>query len=177
MFDLGNQWKASAMYQIANIGRERFQKHMRDGVILGIGIEGGESSGSHRLFSFRNIMEIAIGRVFLDNGAPAAQSFQAAAQFAYSPKLVRGRIEREAGFPFPIAKYQTLVTLCDGKITVVNEDELRMNAAVLGQSEAVIIVNATRVFCDVVKRLGHDPQEVLSQVYADGPRVIEDVKD
>lgn len=177
MLDLGTTWKASAMYQIANIGRERFQKHMRDGVVLGTGIKGGGSSGSHRLFGFRNIMEIAVARVFLDNGAPAAQSFEAAAQFAYRTTRERGRVLREAGFPFPIAQYQTLIALCDGEITVVNEDELRMNAAVLGQSEVVTIVNATRVFCDVARRLGEDPEELISQVYADGPRVIEEVKD
>ena len=177
MIDLGNQWKASAVYQIANIGRERFQKHMRDGVILGTGIEGGGSSGSHRLFGFRNIMEIAVARVFLDNGAPAAQSFQAAAQFAYRTTRVRGQVLREAGFPFPITKQQTLVALYDGKAEVTTDEYLSINPAILGRSEAVTIVNATRVFCDVVRRLGDDPHDVLSQVYTDGPRAVEEVKD
>jgi hypothetical protein len=118
-------------------------------------------------------MEIALARILCDQGISTALAFDAAAKFAYTTTRSRGQVEREAGLPFPPARGQTVLAVSDGKAQITTLDELGMHPVFLGQAEALTVVDAGRVFRDVCKRAGYEPDRLLAAVYKDGPRILE----
>jgi hypothetical protein len=151
----------------ADVSANTLQNWLKRGVIVGHrpgDIKGGGSQGKHRRLSFSAVMQIAVANDLIGGGiCDLKNAFLAASKFAHF-----GDEDRKPGFPHPPQIGRTVVCLSGDRSEVrlwkPGGDLLLEAQAMLGRS-TVTTVNATAVFERVVKSLGHDPAEVLREVY------------
>lgn len=188
MLDLGAQYKARDAAKFAGVPQRKlalwFQRGKDDGYPIANGMDGGGSQGVHRQFSFRNIMEFALARAFVDQGVPPKGAFESAAKAAYLSTHEGGwgddKIEpmvnrRIAGLPFPHADGDTYIFRVNGKTVVQPWANTDSEIANLFHSlrtanggpriEGFVAVNMSKVFEDVCARMGIQEGSELQRAY------------
>lgn len=142
-------------------------------------IQGGGSPGAHRRFSFYSVMEIAIAKALTDIGSPSVETaFRVAAKFAH---FARGSFGWEGGPVEHVRRLpslplnhrtgpkRTLLCVSGGTSVVIpwdgKGDVWSAARHALNTPDGFVILEVDRVFDRVVRALGHDPWEVLSEAY------------
>ncbi len=130
-------------------------------------VTGAGSPGSHRRFSFRNVIQIALAKVILDTSALSVQqAFFAAGMYAHIGDTEP--IERIPGLPY---KGSVLTLLCvSGDLCNVyaykpGADPYPSIRYFLGKPEGFSLVEVNSVFDRVTSSLGYKPHDILAAVY------------
>ena len=150
----------------ADVTGAALQTWFRRGIILGAGegVEMPGRAGVRRGFSFRNVIEVAMGAALIRNGLPPAAAFKAAAKFAHS-----GTDGRRIALPFPDAP--TLLCAQGDRSAVVRQGPETDLQSVFGSpskaGEGLVVVFAAEVFDRAVSALGWHPEAVLEAGYAE----------
>lgn len=138
-----------------------------------VGHKGGGAKGRRRLFSWSNVMQVAVARGFIEvgvNDLPVA--FRAAEDFAYvgadaSPQSPA----RSPGLPFHHKHGTTFVLRTAGasaEVAVPLDGKMNLWTALpMGLSRLVSFtaVNVSEIFARVCNDLGHDYRIVLDAAY------------
>lgn len=135
----------------------------------GAAIEGGGTPGSHRRFSFFNVMEIAVAKALLDTGmGSVTHAFKAAMGFAHvgNGEMAGLRPERRPSLPYDgpcvtvlcVRGDQSIVEFWKPKSDVFISARHRLG-------DGFVIQEINPVFERVTHALGHDHRDVMKLAY------------
>ena len=149
-----------------------------------IGQKGRLGKGHRRLFTFNNVMEVAVGVALMQHGVQSpADAFAAAMMFAHvgsshsglvneKDELVENPPEpnRHPGFPYHFRDGETYLIVSGERANVVLVEKFKLDLysmlPEIARPPAVFIaVNVTEVFKAVMHNMGEDWRVVLDQVY------------
>lgn len=149
-------------------------------------VEGGGSQGAHRLWSFPNIMEIAIANALVDGGVNLDLALLAGATFAYSGAMPNGGAVnypataidlakmRQPGFPFydpsvnPMWTYAFVSVNGTAVLGGGQDYDPHPDAMItLGRPMVLTRLDCNEVFFRACNNLNIVPLTALRQVYGD----------
>lgn len=149
----------------------------RDLIVGNRGIEGGETQGRHRRFSFHSIISFAIAKQLVDLTLSPKRAFEAAEKFAHSGhgstqwvgdmRAESPRDTRHPGFPYHHTAGETFLIIWDsGQTVVCAESESKIERPYPALGKPLLIVSCNDVFNSVVSRLtSAHPYAVLDAEY------------
>lgn len=162
--------------RLAGVTSSNIQNWIKRESIIGqdAGFEGAGKRGKPREFSFRAVMQIAVGKAFQDAGMKkdADGALHCAGKFAHTGTLQSGDLPvRLPGLPCHYRHGRTLLANGDGKPVqefVWRRDQgediyFKIRASL--DTSRFVTVDATEVFEEVCERLGHPHNEILDQAY------------
>lgn len=170
------RFPASQVVNVTGVTPNTLQSWMRRGHIVGqretgMEVDGGGQPGVHRLFSFFNIMEIAVAKALLDAGlGDLDDAFDAARRFAHVGHGFHSKDHPERSPSCPFNHHgQTALTLLfvRGETSKAVFYQLGRDPllSLLREHGGGVILEIDPVFRRVVSFLGHHPEEVLDLVY------------
>ncbi|WP_265502209.1 MerR family transcriptional regulator [Paracoccus beibuensis] len=157
------------------VTNDQLQNWMKRGLIIGQAhVEGGGKPGKHRTFSFFNLIEISIAKALLDVGHTDLKLIsRSAAEFAHVGTSRPGRPRRLPGLPFGVPNSRTLFivspTRADAFLLQEGTSALAFYAAAMPGGSGATIIDASRVFDDVMTILGISAQLTLREEYESQP--------
>lgn len=147
------------------------QSWIRRGLIVGHKGEGVDmpgSPGARRVFSFFNVVEIAVAKALTDAGVAPYHAFKAAGDFAHIGKWRPDGPEREVGMPFKEDGMTLLAVAGDHSEVWLyrpGEDVLPFLFSELGRPQSIVLLNVDDVFRNAMSNLGYDAGEVIAYAY------------
>lgn len=165
------QFTNSEIVAATGVTNFQLQNWLKRGQIVGqrdSAVEGGGSPGKHRRFSFFNLMEVAIAKALIDLGVSDMQRVtNAAAAFAHTGDCINGdRPARTPGLPFE--KGQTLLIVGPERseeYQILPTERLGLVAALAQHGVGAVVLNASKVFENTLRRAGFDPAAILREAY------------
>lgn len=154
------------LIKAADVTGAALQTWIRRGLIVGTGegVDMPGKAGIRRAFSFRNLMEVAMGAALIQRGIAPRDAFRAAAMFAHT-----GADGRQIAVPFPTG--MTLLCVDRERSAVVHIDDRGTVEEMLQElkaAEGFYILRANEVFDRVVTAVGWHPEAVLEAAYSEG---------
>lgn len=151
------------------------QSWMKRGHVVGSretgAVEGGGTPGSHRRFSFFNVMEIAVAKALTDAGlGDLDAAFRAAIHFAHAGRgfisdVFPARIPSCPFDPQSTRAYTLIFARPDGSEEVPWRPGRDVLASALHGRGGCVLIEVNPIFDRVVTSLGYHPTDVLDLAY------------
>lgn len=161
------QFSTGDLAKAAKVTSAALQTWIRRELIVGTGqgVDMPGQPGIRRAFSFRNLIEVAMGAALIERGIPPRDAFKASAKFAHT-----GANGRQIALPF--ATGITLLCVDGERSNVVHIGDggtvEEMMQELAGAAEGFFILLANGVFDRVMSAIGWHPEAVLEAAYASG---------
>lgn len=156
------------------VTNDQLQNWMKRGLIIGQdGVEGGGGPGRHRTFSFFNLMEVAIAKALIDAGQGDLQiATRTAKFFAHTGDgALPGKPARLPGLPFYVPNSKTLIISgakrSEEYLLTGKDRPLSLYAAIMAHGSGATVIDASKVFQEVMTILDISAHFTLKEAYGD----------
>lgn len=174
------EYQTGDVLKAAGINNAALQNYLRRNLIVGhkdIKGGGGSGTGNRRLYTFSNLMEVAMAKALMDAGmkGSAKDAFLAAQRFSHSGKSATDRTpERKPGLPFYPCHGLTIFGVSQERAAIIpatpDTDSLSLIRSELNDPTGFVVVVADDVFARVCGALRRLPSDVFAEEYGEEPR-------
>ncbi|MCE8005996.1 hypothetical protein [Aestuariivita sp.] len=169
------RFSTAQVAQICDIPKEKFQLWNARYCITGKSHqpEGGGAQGKARRYTFRHVMDFAIAKALVDAGMNPKEAFAKSPHFAHFGSTDDMDHLRVPGLPMHQEYGDTLMIVggighwigCHNRSNQALDEAMGYLGGPIGDLDSFVVVNASKVFGRVCRRLGLHPFEVLDERY------------
>lgn len=179
---LGMRFGTAELCTALNMPVQTLHSYHKRGYMVGNQTSGGGKRGARKLFTWHDVMHVAMARALIDAGmSDPVPAFLAARDFAHTSGEDHGTDApmRLPGLPWHFSRGQTLFAVGGGRTAEMAWDpnsrrnpylEFFAKFGGLRGPEGFVVLDASRVFDRVAASLGAHPGKVLDAAYPKNAR-------